>query len=151
MDGKKFLPLVLVLSLAVVVFSTAHAQSLPWVEVWVAVRDGQTGAVIADAQVEIPQCATLPADSCTRYGVWDGTRQVYLLKVPRLEAYEVVVSRSGYAAEVRSGTAVDPVTTWEVRLYPASAPLRPRVFLPLILQAGARPRRCTTRRRRWHG
>jgi len=139
MDGKKFLPLVLVLSLAVVVFSTAHAQSLPWVEVWVAVRDGQTGAVIADAQVEIPQCATLPADSCTRYGVWDGTRQVYLLKVPRLEAYEVVVSRSGYAAEVRSGTAVDPVTTWEVRLYPASAPLRPRVFLPLILQAGSTP------------
>lgn len=50
-------------------------------------------------------------------GVWDGTRQVYLLKVPRLEAYDLVVSRSGYVTEMRRGTAVDAVTTWDVRLY----------------------------------
>jgi hypothetical protein len=139
MNGKKFLPLVLMLSLAMVVFSTAQAQSLPWVEVWVAVRDGWTGAPITDAQVEIPQCANLPADSCTRWGVWDGTRQVYLLKVPRLEAYDLVVSRSGYVTEMRRGTAVDAVTTWDVRLYPSQGGGIKRVYLPLVLKGDGAP------------
>ena len=139
MSRKKLSFWIGVFSLLVMSVSAAQAQSLPWVEVWVAVRDGRTGTLLTDAEVEIPQCESLPADSCTRYGAWDGTRQVYLLKVPRLEAYDLVVRRSGYAAEMRSGTAVDPVTTWDVRLYPADAPVRPRVFLPLILQAGSVP------------
>lgn len=119
--------------------SPVRAQSLPWMEVWVTVRHGWTGVLIADAQVEIPQCENLAADSCTRYGAWDGTRQVYLLKMPRLELYDLVVRRSGYEPQMRSGTATDPVTTWDVRLYPADAPNEPRVYLPLILGGSSPP------------
>ncbi len=139
MDRKKLLFWVGIFSLLLMAVSAAQAQSLPWVEVWVAVRDGRTGTLLTDATVEIPQCENLPADSCTRWGVWDGTRQVYLLKVPRLEVYDLVVRRSGYASEMRSGTAVDPVTTWDVRLYPADAPMIRRVYLPLILGGGSTP------------
>lgn len=134
---RRMLSLMVIVVLGIV--TPAHAQSLPWVEIWVTVRHGWTGALITDAQVEIPQCATLPADSCTRYGVWDGGRQAYLLKMPRLEAYDLVVSRSGYETQMRSGTAVDPVTTWDVRLYPSSSGGIKRVFLPLILQGGSVP------------
>ncbi len=73
----------LVLILLLLTITPVYAQGLPWVEIWVTVRDGYTGALIADAQVEIPQCAGLPADSCTRYGVWDAGRQAFILKVPR--------------------------------------------------------------------
>ena len=139
MNRKKLLFWVGIFSLLLMAVSAAQAQSLPWVEMWVAVRDGRTGALLTHATVEIPQCENLPADSCTRWGVWDGTRQVYLLKVPRLEVYDLVVRRSGYASEMRSGTAVDPVTTWDVRLYPADAPMIRRVYLPLILGGGSTP------------
>jgi len=138
MTSKKWL-LVVIFSLLLAGPVSVYAQSLPWVEIWVTVRDGYTGALIADAQVEIPQCVSLPADSCTRYGVWDGTRQVYLLKVPRLEDYDLVVSRSGYITEMRRGTAVDPVTTWDVRLYPAQAGGIKRVYLPLALKGDGAP------------
>lgn len=138
MDRKKLLLWIGIFSLLMMTVSTAQAQSLPWVEVWVTVRHGWTGALLTDVQVEIPQCAALPADSCTRYGVWNAERQAFILKVPRLETYDLVVSRSGYATEMRSGTASDPVTTWDVRLYPANVPLR-RVFLPIVLQSGSVP------------
>lgn len=134
MTSKKWL-LVVIFSLLLAGPRSVHAQSLPWVEIWVTVRDGYTGALIADAQVEIPQCVSLPADSCTRYGVWDGTRQVYLLKVPRLEPYDLVVSRNGYATQMRSGTANDPVILWDVRLYPIDSPMRPRVYLPIVIKS----------------
>jgi len=131
--------MILVLTLLVTVAIPVQAQSLAWVEVWVTVRHGWTGALITDAQVEIPQCVNLPGDSCTRFGVWDGVRQVYLLKVPRLEPYEIVVRLSGYDTEIRNGTAVDPVTTWAVRLYPSQPGGIKRVCRPIILTHGGPP------------
>jgi len=125
--------------LALLMVIPAQAQSLPWVEVWVTVRDGWTGSLLTDAQVENPRCEGLPPDSCSRYGVWNAEKQALILKVPRLEPYDLVVSRSGYETQVRSGTAVDPVTTWDVRLYPAQSGTIRRVYLPLILQRQSTP------------
>lgn len=112
-----------------------QAQSLPWVEVWVAVRNGWSGALLTDAQVENPRCEGLPADSCTRYGVWNTGQQAFILKVPRLEPYEIVVKKSGYETQMRSGTAVDPVTIWDVRLYPAQSGVTRRVYLPIVIKS----------------
>jgi hypothetical protein len=137
MNMKRVLPVVLLMAFLLVL--PVQAQSLPWVEVWVMVRDGVTGAVLDDAQVENPLCEGLPADACTRYGVWNGDRQAFILKVPRLEPYEVVVSKDGYGTQVRSGTAVDAVTTWDVRLFPAQSGRIFRVYLPLIMNGGTPP------------
>jgi len=134
---KRVLPVVLLMAFLLVL--PVQAQSLPWVEVWVTARDGVTGAVLDDAQVENPLCEGLPADACTRYGVWNGDRQAFILKVPRLEPYEVVVSKDGYGTQVRSGTAVDAVTTWDVRLFPAQSGRIFRVYLPLIMNGGTPP------------
>lgn len=125
----------LVLILFLLTITPVYAQGLPWVEIWVTVRDGYTGALIADAQVEIPQCTGLPADSCTRYGVWDAGRQAFILKVPRLEPYDLVVSSSGYGTQMRSGTAVDALTVLTIHLYPANSPMRPRVYLPIVIKS----------------
>jgi len=139
MSRKKLLFWVGIFSLLLMSVSAAQAQSLPWVEVWVAVRDGRSGALLADAQVENAACAGLPADSCTRYGVWSDEKQVFVLKVPRLETYVLSITRSGYGPEERTGQAFDPVTTWDVRLYPADAPMIQRVYLPLIMGGGSTP------------
>ena len=131
---KRVLPVVLLVAFLLVL--PVQAQSLPWVEMWVTVRDGVTGVVLEDAQVENPLCEGLPADACTRYGVWNAERQAFILKIPRLEPYEVVVSKDGYETRVRSGTAVDAVTAWDVRLFPAQAGATFRVYLPLIMSSG---------------
>lgn len=139
MTGKKLLFLLGIFSLLVFTNRSVDAQSLPWVEVWVTVRDWASGQVLADARVENPACQNLPADSCTRYGVWDESRQAYILKTPRLEPYELVVTRSGYETQMRSGTAADPLTTWDVRLYPSQPGVIRRVYLPLISVGGSIP------------
>lgn len=123
---------------ALLLFSTTVpglAQSLPWVEVWVTVRHGWTGTVMTDAVVENPRCAELPADSCSRYGVWNAERQAFILKVPRLEVYEMSISRSGFNTEIRSGTAVDPLTVMDVRLYPAQPGTMRYVYLPIVIKS----------------
>lgn len=119
-------------------FLPVGAQSLPVVEVWVTVRTADTQEVVTDAQVENTLCADLPAEVCTAVGAYDADKQAYVMTVPRLEAYELVIQRTGYRTEVRQGTGLDPVSVLVVFLVPQEgAPrLSKRVFLPLIISSG---------------
>lgn len=144
MNSKRFLLLLGIFSLLLGIFSLlmgiapAQAQSLPTVEVWVSVRAADTQEVVSDAHVENTLCAALPADSCTAVGAYDADKQAYVMTVPRLEAYELVIQRTGYRTEVRQGTGLDPVSVLVVFLVPQEgAPrLSKRVFLPLIISSG---------------
>ena len=135
---KKVLYSLLIVSLFLPVLAAQAQSSLPWVELWVTVRDGQNGALLTGAQVENTRCIEMPADSCTRYGVYDAGRQAFILKAPRLEPYDLVVTLSGYTSQMRSGTAVDPVAAWDIRLYPASGTIH-RVYLPIVIRSDNTP------------
>ncbi len=135
MNGKKFLLLVGIFSLLAVL--PVSAQSLPTVEVWVTVRDAGTLEEIVDAQVENTLCADLPAEVCTAAGVYDADKQAFVMTVPRLEAYEIVVRKAGYGTVVKQGTALEPQIVLTVWLAPQEGqPALNRVFLPLVLAEG---------------
>jgi hypothetical protein len=134
MIGKKILLFLVIFSLIAGVISPVQAQSLPWVEVWVTVVNGQSGAVMGDARVENTRCIGLPADACTRYGVWDAGRGAFILKVPRLEPYELVITRSGFETQMRSGTALDALMVMTIHLSPQIPGAVRRVFLPILIK-----------------
>lgn len=133
--SKKFLLLMGIFSLLAVL--PVSAQSLPTVDVWVTVRDAATLEEIVDAQVENTLCADLPAEVCTASGAYDADRQAFVMTVPRLEPYEIVVRKAGYGTVVKQGTALEPQIVLTVWLVPQEGqPALNRVFLPLVLAEG---------------